>query len=102
MIAPMKVTRVIERTLPISRYADPALPPGGLDTSAVAVVTDIVRHGRPVIGFGFASIGRFAQGGLIRERFAPRLLSCPDLTDPATGGLDPERGWAAMMAGEKA
>ena len=31
------------------------------------------RDGRPVVGYGFASFGRFAQGGLIRERFAPRL-----------------------------
>ena len=46
------------------------------------------------MGYGFASFGRFAQGGLIRERFAPRLLA-------AGGGLDPFLAWEAMMAGEK-
>jgi L-alanine-DL-glutamate epimerase-like enolase superfamily enzyme len=97
----MKITAVLERTLPISRYADPAIPPGGLDTSAVAVVTDLVRNGAPVVGYGFASIGRFAQGGLIRDRFAPRLLAATDLGDPVIGGPDPDRAWAAMMAGEK-
>ncbi|MEQ9557479.1 MAG: enolase C-terminal domain-like protein [Rhodospirillales bacterium] len=97
----MKITAVLERTLPISRYADPAIPPGGLDTSAVAVVTDLVRGGEPVVGYGFASIGRFAQGGLIHDRFAPRLLAAADLSDPDTGSLDPDRAWAAMMAGEK-
>lgn len=92
----MKITAVLERRVPISRYADPAIPPGGLDTSAIAVVTDVVRDGEPVVGYGFASIGRFAQGGLIRERFAPRLLAMP-----AAEGLDPFRAWAAMMADEK-
>lgn len=98
----MKITAVLDRRVPISRYADPALPPGGLDTTAVAVMTDRVQGGAPVIGYGFASIGRFAQGGLIRERFAPRLIAAADdLSDPETGDLDPNRAWAAMMTGEK-
>ena len=71
----MRIVEVRERTLPISRYADSAVPSGGLTTSAVAVITDVICRGYPVIGYGFASIGRFAQGGLIRERFAPRLLA---------------------------
>ena len=45
-----------------------------MTTSLVAVVTDVVRDGRPVVGYGFNSNGRYGQGGLIRERFAPRLL----------------------------
>jgi D(-)-tartrate dehydratase len=69
----------------------------------VAVVTDVVREGKPVVGYGFASVGRFAQGGLIRERFAPRLLDTADgaLADDEETNLDPFRAWAAMMAGEK-
>jgi len=98
----LKITAILERRVPISRYADPTIPPGGLDTSAVAVVTDVIKDGAPVVGFGFASIGRFAQGGLIRERFAPRLIAAGDaLSDPETGNLDPDRAWAAMMTGEK-
>src|SRR5215831_4783686 len=99
----MRVVEVRERTLPISRYADPAVPSGGLTTSAVAVITDVIRGGRPVIGYGFASIGRFAQGGLIRERFARRLLAAreADLVDHAGTNLDPFRAWRLMMAGEK-
>jgi len=45
--------------------------------SLVAVFSDVVRHGRPVVGVAFNSIGRFAQGGLLRERFIPRVLDCP-------------------------
>ena len=99
----MRIVEVRERSVPISRYDDPALAPDGLTTSAVALVTDVVRDGRPVVGYGFASMGRFAQGGLIRERFAPRLLSAreADLVSPDGRNIDPLRAWTVMMAGEK-
>ena len=87
--------------MPISRYRDAGIPSGGLTTSIVAVVTDVVRGGRPIVGYGFASVGRFAQGGLIRERFAPRLLDAPDLMNREGTNLDPFRAWSVMMAGEK-
>ena len=89
----MRVVEVRERSVDLSRYSDPSIPSGGLTTSIVALVTDVERNGRPVVGYGCASMGRFAQGGLIRERFAPRLL--------AAGDVDPLTGWAAMMKGEK-
>ena len=99
----MRITDVRERSVPISRYDDPSLPSGGLTTSAVALVTDVVREGRPVVGYGFASMGRFAQGGLIRERFAPRLLGARDeaLAGPDGRNIDPLRAWTVMMTGEK-
>jgi D(-)-tartrate dehydratase len=99
----MRIVDIRERTVPISRYADPSLPSGGLDTSMVAVITDATRDGKAVVGYGFASIGRFAQGGLIRERFAPRLLAArdTDVTDDAGANLDPFRAWKVMMTGEK-
>jgi len=99
----MHIVDIRERSIAISRYADPAIPSGGLTTSLVAVVTDVMRAGKPVVGYGFSSVGRFAQGGLIRERFAPRLLNAADeaLSDDAGKNLDPFRAWAVMMAGEK-
>lgn len=99
----MRVVDVRECSVPISRYDDPALPSGGLTTSAVALITDVVRDGRPVVGYGFSSMGRFAQSGLIRERFAPRLLGAPDvdLVSPDGRNIDPLRAWTVMMAGEK-
>ena len=42
-----------------------------MTTSLVAVVTDVERDGKTVVGYGFNSNGRYGQGGLIRERFAP-------------------------------
>ena len=99
----MRITDIQERSIPISRYADPGVPSGGLTTSVVALATDVVRGGKLVIGYGFASVGRFAQGGLIRERFAPRLLNARDrdLADEEGLNLDPFRAWETMMAGEK-
>jgi len=74
-----------------------------MTTSLVAVVTDVVRDGRRVVGYGFNSNGRYGQGGLIRERFAPRLLEADPATlaDSSGDNLDPDRVWAAMMANEK-
>jgi D(-)-tartrate dehydratase len=74
-----------------------------MTTSLVAVVTDAVRDGRRVVGYGFNSNGRYGQGGLIRERFAPRILEAPpaSLLDETGGNLNPDRIWAAMMANEK-
>ena len=99
----MQIVDIRERTLAISRYADPALPSGGLTTSIVALVTDIVRDGQPIVGYGFSSFGRFGQGGLIKERFAPRISNADPsalLTDDGAN-LDPFRVWEVMMAGEK-
>src|ERR671910_3369614 len=70
-----------------------------MTTSLVAVVTDAVRDGKRVVGYGFNSNGRYGQGGLIRERFAPRLLEADpaSLLDDTRDNLDPHRIWAAMM-----
>lgn len=73
-----------------------------MTTSLVAVITDVVRDGRPVVGYGFNSNGRYGQGGLIRERFAPRLLEAdPESVTDGAGNLDPDRVWACMMQNEK-
>jgi L-alanine-DL-glutamate epimerase-like enolase superfamily enzyme len=89
----MHIVDIREKSVDISRYRDPTIPSGGLTTSIVALTTDVVRDGKPVVGYGFSSVGRFAQGGLIRERFAPRLLQASD--------VDPPSAWTAMMRGEK-
>src|SRR5882724_6259956 len=74
-----------------------------MTTSLVAVVTDVVRDGKRVVGYGFNSNGRYGQGGLIRERFAPRLLEADPKTllDETSDNLDPDRVWATLMSNEK-
>ena len=71
--------------------------------SLVAVVTDVVRDGKPVIGYGFNSNGRYGQGSLIRERFRPRVLEAEpsSLLDDKRDNIDPHKVWAAMMSNEK-
>jgi D(-)-tartrate dehydratase len=99
----MRIIDIQERSVPVSRYADANIPPGGLTTSIVGATTDVVRDRERVVGYGFASVGRFAQGGLMRERFIPRLLNAPDgaLANEAGVNLDPFRAWETMMTGEK-
>src|SRR3979411_1835427 len=74
-----------------------------MTTSLVAVVTDTLRDGRPVVGYGFNSNGRYGQGGLIRERFAPRLMEADPKTllDGTGDNLDPDKIWATLMSNEK-
>jgi len=74
-----------------------------MTTTVVAVVTDVVRRGRPVIGYGFNSNGRYAATGLLKERFLPRLeRAAPEsLVNDAGNNLDPHRIWQTMMTGEK-
>src|SRR6202042_293823 len=74
-----------------------------MTTSLVAVITDVVRDGRSVVGYGFNSNGRYGQGGLIRERFKDRILEADpkSLMDDARDNIDPAKVWATMMMNEK-
>ena len=40
-----------------ARYRDQRVPSDGLTAGLAAVVTDVVRGGRPLAGHGFASAG---------------------------------------------
>src|SRR6266480_1605443 len=74
-----------------------------MTTSLVAVVTDVVRDGKTVVGYGFNSNGSYGQGGLIRDRFAPRLMEADPKTllDQTGDNLDPDKAWATLMSNEK-
>lgn len=73
-----------------------------MTASAIALVTDHMVGGKPVIGLGFDSIGRYGHGGLLKERFAPRVLAAaPEDYQDATGLIDPEKLWSVAMRNEK-
>jgi L-alanine-DL-glutamate epimerase-like enolase superfamily enzyme len=74
-----------------------------MTVSALAVITDVVRDGKPVVGYGFNSNGRYAPSGLLRDRFMPRLLAAkPDsLLDDTGENLDPFKIWNIVMRNEK-
>ncbi|AZO80656.1 MULTISPECIES: enolase C-terminal domain-like protein [unclassified Bosea (in: a-proteobacteria)] len=73
------------------------------DVSLIAVVSDVIRAGRPVVGFAFNSIGRFAQTGILRERVIPRLrvAAASDLLDAEGRRFDPAKIAAVAMRNEK-
>lgn len=100
----MRITDIRELSVPLEGNIANALVNFSEHTvSLVAVVTDVVRHGRPLVGLAFDSIGRFAQGGLLRERFIPRLLAAKptELLDDDGTALDPARACKVMMRNEK-
>src|SRR5687767_1219800 len=100
----IRIVEIREATKPIaSAIRNAYIDFSKMTVSLVAVVTDVMRDGRRVVGYGFNSNGRYGQGGLIRERFAPRLLEADPkaLLDDSGDNLDPDRAWAALMRNEK-
>jgi L-alanine-DL-glutamate epimerase-like enolase superfamily enzyme len=74
-----------------------------MTVSVLALITDVVRGGQPVIGFGFNSNGRYAPSGLLRDRFIPRLKAADSqaVLDDSGENLDPGRIWDVVMRNEK-
>jgi len=100
----MRIVDIGEVTAPIaSSIANAYIDFSKMTCSLVAVVTDVVSNGRTVVGYGFNSNGRYGQGGLIRERFAPRVLEAEPgtLLSDAGDNLDPDRIWRTLMRNEK-
>lgn len=100
----VRIVDVREVTKPIaSAIRNAYIDFSKMTTSLVAVVTNVERNGKPVVGYGFNSNGRYGQGGLIRERFAKRLTEADPATllDASGDNLDPDKVWAALMSNEK-
>jgi L-alanine-DL-glutamate epimerase-like enolase superfamily enzyme len=100
----MKITRIRQATAPIaSAMRNAYISFAAMTVSLVAVETDVVRAGEPIIGYGFTSNGRYAQGGILRERFIPRLMAAEPhtLVDEQNANLDPFAIWRTFMADEK-
>ena len=77
----MRIAEIREKTVSLgSAITNAYIDFSKMTCSMVALITDVIRAGRPVIGYGFNSNGRYGQGPLMRERFFPRLLG----TDPGT------------------
>jgi L-alanine-DL-glutamate epimerase-like enolase superfamily enzyme len=101
----MRIVDIRETAIPLkSQLANSSFDFTEMTTSVVAVITDVVRDGRPVVGFAFNSTGRYACGAQMRARFIPRVLAAkPDtLLDARGDNLDPEKIFACMMQREKA
>ena len=100
----MRIVDIREKVVPIaSEISNAYIDFSKMTVSVVALITDVIRDGKPVVGYGFNSNGRYAPSGLLRERFMPRLLAAPaeSLLDDAAQSFDPQRIWAVMMRNEK-
>ena len=99
----MKITKILEKSVSLNSNVSNSLINFSTHTvSLIALVTDQVRNGRPVIGLSFNSIGRYAQSGIIDKRMAPRLLAAkPDSLLQDDGKLSAEKVLACAMQNEK-
>ena len=100
----MRIIDIREKTVSIaSPIANAYIDFSKMTCSVVAVVTDVIRDGRPVVGYGFNSNGRYGQGALMRDRFLARVMEAdPEtLIDEKNDNLDPFAIWKTLMSNEK-
>ncbi|WP_308197614.1 mandelate racemase/muconate lactonizing enzyme family protein [Rathayibacter caricis] len=99
----MKIVAAHVGTIPISSSMRNAyIDFSKMDSSIIALVSDVVVDGKPLVGYGFSSNGRYNATPIIRERLLPRLLAASDdeLHDES-GEFSPTKAWTVMMANEK-
>src|SRR5271169_4683497 len=100
----MRIVDIRETAVPLnSTLANSSIDFSEMTTSVVAVITDVVRDGKPVVGFAFNSTGRYACGAQMRARFIPRILKAPPpaMLDEAGDNFAPEKILGLMMQNEK-
>jgi len=100
----MKIVDIREIAVPIkSDIRNAYIDFSQMTVSALALITDVVRDGKRVVGYGFNSNGRYAPSGLLRDRFMPRLLAAKpeSLVDETGDNLDPFKIWNVVMRNEK-
>src|SRR5206468_8391239 len=100
----MRITDIRETSIALnSTLKNSSIDFSEMTTSVVAVITDVMRGGKPVTGFAFNSTGRYACGAQMRARFIPRLLKAEpkSLLNEAGDNLDPAKCVGVMMRNEK-
>ena len=100
----VRIVDIRETVVPIkSEIRNAYIDFSQMTVSVLALVTDVMRQGKPVVGFGFNSNGRYAPRGLLRDRFIPRLRAAEPgtLVDESGENLDPVRVWNVVMRNEK-
>ena len=99
----MRIVSAHEGVIPISSSMSNAfIDFSTMDCSILALVSDVVVDGKPLVGYGFNSNGRYSAGEILRRRILPRLMDAPEgaILDEA-GNLSPSRAWDTMMRNEK-
>ena len=99
----MRIVSAHEGVIPISSSMSNAfIDFSTMDCSILALVSDVVVDGKPLVGYGFNSNGRYSAGEILRRRILPRLMDAPEgaILDEA-GDLSPSLAWDTMMRNEK-
>jgi D(-)-tartrate dehydratase len=100
----VRITDIREIAVPLrSTLRNAVFDFSEMTTSVVAVATDVVRDGKPVVGFAFNSTGRYACGAQMRDRLIPRIMkTAPEsLLNDRADNLEPEKILQCMMQREK-
>jgi L-alanine-DL-glutamate epimerase-like enolase superfamily enzyme len=100
----MRIRSIQQATVPLaSANRNAYINFSEMTASVVAVASDVIQDGRPVVGYGFSSNGRYGQPGILQDRLLPRLLKAEPAALLADDGcnLDPHKAWAIMLANEK-
>jgi L-alanine-DL-glutamate epimerase-like enolase superfamily enzyme len=100
----MRILEIREKTASIaSPIANAYIDFSKMTCSVVAVITDVVRNGKKIVGYGFNSNGRYGQGALMRDRFIARVMEAKpeSLIDVENDNLDPFAVWKTLMTNEK-
>jgi L-alanine-DL-glutamate epimerase-like enolase superfamily enzyme len=100
----MRITDIRETSVALnSTLKNSSIDFSEMTTSVVAVITDVKRDGKPVVGYAFNSTGRYACGAQMRARFIPRILKAEpkSLLNMRGDNFAPDKILAAMMRNEK-
>ena len=99
----MRIVAINERTLRLAAAARSSnVSFEDMTATALAIHTDVRKSGKALVGLAFDSIGRYGHGGLLRDRFIPRLMSAaPEQYADDDGGIDPFKAWTIVMKNEK-
>src|SRR5215469_92834 len=100
----MRIVDIRETGVPLnSTLANSSIDFSEMTTSVVAVITDVMRYGKPSCGYAFNSTERYACGAQMRARFIARVLKADpkSLVNEAGDNLAPEKILAVMMRNEK-
>jgi len=100
----MRLKGIKEKTVSIaSEIKNAYIDFSKMTVSVIAIETDVIRDGKPVVGYGFNSNGRYAQSGLLRDRFIPRLMNSDpqSIMNDSGNNLDPLKIWSILMQNEK-
>jgi L-alanine-DL-glutamate epimerase-like enolase superfamily enzyme len=100
----MRILEIREQAVPFqTKIRNSVVDFSQMTGSVVAIITDVVREGKPIIGYGFNSIGRYAPSSTLRDRMIPRLMNADQKTilNDTQDNLDPFKMWKIMMENEK-